>query len=56
VVDRVSNGTVSYSAKGGCCSLGAAAEKPGYTYTFNSLKITTVAISGKTAILRLKPA
>lgn len=43
-------------AAGGCCSMGTAAQKPGNSYTLNSLKVTTVAVSGETAILRLKPA
>jgi hypothetical protein len=54
-IDRVSGGTVSYSASGGCCSMSTAAQKPGNSYFFNNLKVTTVAVSGKTAILRLKP-
>lgn len=55
-IDRVSDGTVGYSAKGGCCSISTAAQEPGNSYTLNSLKVTTVAVSGKTAVLRLKPA
>ncbi|WP_328326909.1 hypothetical protein OHA70_39335 [Kribbella sp. NBC_00382] len=55
-IDRVSDGTVAYSAKGGCCSLSTSAQGPGKSYILNSLKVTTVSVTGKTAILSLKPA
>ncbi|GAA3564964.1 hypothetical protein [Kribbella ginsengisoli] len=55
-IDRVSNGTVAYSADGGCCSISTSAQGPGQSYTLNSLKVTTIAVSGRTAVLRLKPA
>ncbi|MFI5713802.1 hypothetical protein [Kribbella sp. NPDC051620] len=55
-IDRVSDGTVAYSAQGGCCSLSTSAQGPGQSYILNNLKVTTVAVSGKTAVLRLKPA
>jgi hypothetical protein len=56
VISRVSNGSVDYGAKGGCCSISTSAQKPGSTYTLNNLKVLTVAVAGKTAILRLSPA
>jgi hypothetical protein len=55
-IDRVSDGTVAYSAKGGCCSLSTSAQGPGKSYILNSLKVTTVSVTGRTAILSLKPA
>jgi hypothetical protein len=52
----VSNGTVDYGAKGGCCSISTKAQSPGSSYRMNNLKVLTVAVAGKTAILRLSPA
>jgi hypothetical protein len=56
VISRVSDGSVDYGAKGGCCSISTKAQTAGGTYRLNNLKVLTVAISGKTAILRLSPA
>ncbi|MEV8377948.1 hypothetical protein AB0P21_34740 [Kribbella sp. NPDC056861] len=56
VINRVSDGSVAYGAKGGCCSISTSAQKPGGSYILNNLKVTTVAVAGKTAILRLSPA
>jgi len=56
VVSRVSEGSVDYGAKGGCCSISTKAQKAGGTYRMNNLKVLTVAVAGKTAILRLSPA
>lgn len=56
MVSRVSDGSIDYGAKGGCCSISTKAQTPGNTYRMNNLKVLTVAISGKTAILRLSPA
>ncbi|WP_433007307.1 hypothetical protein [Kribbella sp. CA-294648] len=56
VISRVSDGTVDYGAAGGCCSISTKAQRPGGSYRMNNLKVVTVAVVGKTAILRLSPA
>jgi hypothetical protein len=56
VISRVSNGTVAYGARGGCCGISTNAQRPGGSYRMNNLKVLTVAVAGKTAILRLSPA
>ncbi len=55
-VSRVSGGSVDFGAKSGCCSLGAGGQRTGSVFRMNDLKVTTVAVTGPTAVLRLHPA
>ncbi|NEA34647.1 hypothetical protein [Streptomyces sp. SID13031] len=55
-ITRVSAGTVDFAAKSGCCSLSGGGQSPGSVFHMNNLKIVTIAVAGKTAILRLSPA
>lgn len=55
-VSRVSGGSVDFGAKSGCCSLGAGGQQTGSIFRMNDLKVTTVVVTGPTAILRLHPA
>jgi type V secretory pathway adhesin AidA len=56
VVSRVSAGSVDFGGSSSCCSVSAGGQQAGNTFRMNNLKVVTVAVTGKTAILRLSPA
>jgi hypothetical protein len=56
VITRVSGGSVDFGGKSSCCSVSGGDQQPGNTFRLNNLKITTIAVTPKTAILRLSPA
>jgi type IV secretory pathway VirB10-like protein len=55
-VSRVSAGSVDFGGKSSCCSVSAGGQSAGSVFRMNNLKVTTVAVTGAIAILRLHPA
>jgi hypothetical protein len=56
VVSKVATDGVDFGGSTPNTSVSAGGQRAGNTFQLNDLKITTVAIQGKTAILRLRPA
>jgi hypothetical protein len=56
VVSRVAPTGVDFGGSTANTSVSAGGQQPGFNFQLNNLKVTTVAINNKTAILRLHPA
>lgn len=56
VVSRVASDGVDFGGSTPNASVSAGGQRAGNTFQLNDLKVTTVAIQGKTAIIRLRPA
>jgi hypothetical protein len=56
VVSRVASDGVDFGGSTLNASVSAGGQRAGNTFQLNDLKVTTVAIQGKTAIIRLRPA
>jgi hypothetical protein len=56
VVSKVAPDGVDYGGSTPNTSVSAGGQRPGTTFQLNDLMVTTVAIQGRTAILRLRPA
>lgn len=56
VISRVAAGEVDYGGRTSSISLSASRQKTGSVAQLNRLRITTVLVTGQTAILRLTPA
>jgi hypothetical protein len=56
VVSKVATDGVDYGGRTPNISVSAGGQRAGSTSQLNGLKITTVALQGKVAILRLRPA
>jgi hypothetical protein len=56
VVSRVASDGIDFGGSTPNASVSAGGQRAGNTFQLNDLKITTIAIQGKTAIIRLRPA
>jgi hypothetical protein len=56
VVSKVATDGVDFGGSTPNTSVSAGGQRAGNTFQLNDLKVTTIAIQGKTAILRLRPA
>jgi hypothetical protein len=56
VVSKVAPDGVDYGGSTPNTSVSAGGQRAGTTFQLNDLMVTTVAIQGRTAILRLRPA
>jgi hypothetical protein len=56
VVSRVASDGIDFGGSTPNASVSAGGQRAGNTFQLNDLQITTIAIQGKTAIIRLRPA